>query len=111
MGESGTILATDEGGITGIQTKTFADGFFLGQNYPNPFNPATTIEYSIPDAGYVKLEVYTSLGEKVSTLVNGFNSAGSYRVVFDGTDMSSGIYIYRMQSASFIETRKMLLIK
>jgi photosystem II stability/assembly factor-like uncharacterized protein len=83
----------------------------LMQNYPNPFNPTTTINYSIPEKGNVTLEIYNSLGEKVSTLVDGFKQAGSHQVTFDGADLSSGTYFYRIRAGSFVETRKMLLIK
>ena len=83
----------------------------LMQNYPNPFNPTTTINYSIPEKGNVALEIYNSLGEKVSTLVDGFKQGGSHQVTFDGADLNSGTYFYRIRAGSFVETRKMLLIK
>ncbi len=101
----------NESAVVEIEITSQPGDYALMQNYPNPFNPATTIEYSIPENGNIILEVYNSLGEKVSTLVSGFKQAGSYRVVFNGTDMSSGTYFYRLQTGSFIETRKMLLIK
>ena len=85
--------------------------FTLAQNYPNPFNPTTTIEYSIPESGTVKLVVYNSLGEEVATLVNDFKEAGNYKINFDAADLSSGIYYYRLASNSFNEIKKMILLK
>jgi hypothetical protein len=85
--------------------------FTLYQNYPNPFNPITTIKYSIPVDRFVMLNVFNVIGEKVSSLVDEFKTSGSYHVVFDAGNLSSGIYFYRLQVGSFIETRKMILMK
>ena len=85
--------------------------YTLKQNYPNPFNPATRIKYQIPDAGLVSLKVYNLLGEVVATLVNEEKSAGTYAVEFDATGIPSGIYFYKLQAGSFIETKKMVLLK
>jgi photosystem II stability/assembly factor-like uncharacterized protein len=85
--------------------------FLLAQNYPNPFNPTTTIQYSIPISGNVKLGVYNSLGEEIATLVNDFKIAGNYEITFDAGNLTSGIYIYRLQATDFIETKKMILLK
>ena len=85
--------------------------FSLDQNYPNPFNPATTIEYSIPDNGLVKLVVTNAIGEEVATLVNEFKDAGNYKSLFNAFELSSGIYFYSLQTGDFFETRKMLLLK
>ena len=83
----------------------------LDQNYPNPFNPATTIKYSIPEDGFVKLEVYNLLGESVATLINGMQKAGRYEVNFNASNLSSGIYIYKLKSGKFNSVKKMLLMK
>jgi glycosidase len=83
----------------------------LGQNYPNPFNPATTISYQIRSAGGVTLRVYDVLGREVATLVNGYQPPGTYGVTFDGSRLSSGVYFYRLQSGSFVNTKKMVLAK
>jgi len=83
----------------------------LGQNYPNPFNPSTIINYSVPNAGLVTLKVYNVLGREIATLVNQEKSPGNYSVQFTGSKLSSGIYFYRMQSGSFEETKKLLLLK
>lgn len=87
------------------------DNFLLEQNYPNPFNPSTTIRYSIPTSEFVKLKVYDVLGNEVATLVNEEKPAGSYEVEFQATELSSGIYFYKLQSGNFVETKKMLLLK
>ncbi len=83
----------------------------LEQNYPNPFNPVTTIKYQIPELSFVILKVYDVLGREVVTLVNEEKQTGSYEVEFDATSLSSGIYFYRLQAGSFVETKKMVLIK
>lgn len=85
--------------------------FILNQNYPNPFNPSTNISYQLPQAGEILLEVFAMNGQKVATLVDGVQSAGSHTVRFDASSVSSGIYLYRISSGSFSATKKMLLIK
>ncbi len=86
-------------------------GFTLSQNYPNPFNPTTHIEYSIPRAGRVLLQVFNSLGEEVATLFHGQQKAGKHMVVFDGKDLASGVYTYRLQSGEVSISRKLVLMK
>ena len=83
----------------------------LNQNYPNPFNPSTVIGFSLPQADHVKLEVYTANGQLISTLVNETRSAGQHEVRFDASNLSSGVYIYRVITGSDIQTRRMTLIK
>ncbi len=83
----------------------------LFQNYPNPFNPSTTIGYSIPANSNVLLKVYNSLGQEVSTLVDGKQSAGSYSVTWDASSVSSGVYFYKIFAGSEVQTLKMILIK
>ena len=85
--------------------------FSLSQNYPNPFNPSTTIEYSIPESGNVKLKVYNSLGEEVETLVNKFEEAGTYKINFDASSITSGIYFYKLDIGSHSQVKKMILLK
>ena len=85
--------------------------FLLEQNYPNPFNPSTTIRYQLPVASEVKLEVYDVLGKKIATLVNERQSAGSYQVVWNASGLSSGTYFYRLQAGTFVETKKMIMVK
>jgi hypothetical protein len=88
-----------------------ATQFDLGNNYPNPFNPTTQIEYSVPNKGLVNLTVYNLLGQEVVTLVNQRMDAGNYRITFNGANMASGIYFYRLTTAGQSATKKMLLVK
>ncbi len=87
------------------------DGFELRQNYPNPFNPETHISFALPTAGHVKVDIVNILGQTVSTLVNGHLDAGEHAVVFDGKEFASGIYLYRLTTDGFTDTRKMILLK
>ena len=85
--------------------------FALVQNFPNPFNPVTTITYSLPLKTQVELVIYNTLGESVMQLVNEEKEAGKYSVKFDATNLPSGIYFYKLQAGSFVETKKMVLMK
>lgn len=85
--------------------------FSLDQNYPNPFNPTTTISYEIPASGKVSLKIYNALGVEVATLVNGNQDAGSYNLHFNGTNLASGIYFYKLTVDNLISTKKMRLLK
>ena len=80
-------------------------------NYPNPFNPKTMIKYDIAKAGLVRLKVYDLLGRLVTTLVNDYRNPGNYNVTFDGTNLASGVYIYKLEAGNFIDVKKMVLIK
>lgn len=85
--------------------------FNLQQNYPNPFNPNTKIKYSISEQSYVTLKVYNFIGEEVANLFEGLKHAGNYTVTFNGNKLTSGVYFYRLQSGSFVQTKKMILLK
>jgi hypothetical protein len=85
--------------------------FALFQNFPNPFNPTTKINYEIPKLSFVTLNVYNVLGSEVTTLVNEKKAPGTYVVEFDGSNLSSGIYFYRMQAGDYVETKKMVLLR
>jgi photosystem II stability/assembly factor-like uncharacterized protein len=87
------------------------DKFSLSQNYPNPFNPSTMINYSIPQKNFVTIKIYDILGKEIKTLVNEEKSAGKYEVNFDGSDLSSGAYYYRLQAGAFMDTKKFVLVK
>jgi len=83
----------------------------LSQSYPNPFNVGTVISYQLPEASEVKLEVYNLLGEKVATLVHGAEEAGYRSVTWDASEVSSGLYFYKLSTGDFTETRRMILVK
>ncbi len=90
---------------------TTPESFNLGQNYPNPFNPSTSFKYSIPTSGMVTLKIYNNLGSEVMTLVDRNMSAGNYIETVDMSAFSSGIYFYTLTAGSFVETKKMILVK
>ena len=100
---------------TGVRTSTESNSlpinYYLFQNFPNPFNPSTEIQYALPEASFVTLEVFNSLGQKVTQLVNNYKSAGFYKETFDASSLSSGVYLYKLTTASYTKTNKMLLIK
>ena len=85
--------------------------FTLSQNYPNPFNPSTKIDFELPVNGKVTIKVYDIMGREVGTFVNEFKDAGYHTIVFDGSNLSSGIYFYTLSSINIRETKRMLLIK
>ena len=103
----GTITSVEELQHNPVVPERFA----LSQNYPNPFNPTTTIQFALPASGYVKLEVFNLLGQRIETLVDGFKEAGTYTLNFDASNLPTGIYFYRLQAGSFTQTRKMLLVR
>jgi hypothetical protein len=83
----------------------------LEQNYPNPMNPSTTINYTLPNRSHVTLTVFNTLGQSVSTLVNGDMEAGYHEVKFDGGGLASGVYFYRLSAGGFVNTRKLTILK
>jgi agmatine/peptidylarginine deiminase len=85
--------------------------FSIAQNYPNPFNPVTKIEFVIPNSSLVILKIYDVLGREVSTIVNEEKQPGTYEVEFNGSDLPSGVYLYTLRAGTFIESKKMLLLK
>lgn len=87
------------------------ESFYLHQNYPNPFNPVTKIKYQIPELSFVMLKVYDIKGNEISKLVNEQKSAGTYIVEFDAATLTSGVYFYQLRAGSFVETKKMILMK
>jgi len=112
------INAMETGDLTGISSvepqpgNTIPTEFSLSQNYPNPFNPTTKIEYSIPTySSHVTLKVFNLLGQEVATLFEGSQSAGNYVATFDASELSSGIYVYRLQTEGISISRKFVLMK
>jgi hypothetical protein len=99
--------------VVGVEeiSSAIPDAYTLDQNYPNPFNPATTINFSIREAGVVSLKVFDLLGQEVATLLNEEKAAGSYEVNFDASRLTSGIYIYTITVNDFSASRKMMLVK
>jgi hypothetical protein len=85
--------------------------YSLDQNFPNPFNPSTRITFSIADARHVRLSVYDALGREVSTVVDRTLDAGRYSASFDATSLSAGVYYYTLRAGTFVETKKMVLVK
>jgi photosystem II stability/assembly factor-like uncharacterized protein len=116
FGYGGTILRTDNGGLTSIKVDpppgtTIPAYVALLQNYPNPFNPSTTIRYSLPHQTRVTLAVFNILGQQVAILQNGDQDAGFHEVRFDGSRLASGLYFYRIQAGEFVQTKSSLLLK
>ncbi|MDZ7683646.1 MAG: T9SS type A sorting domain-containing protein [Fodinibius sp.] len=102
------ITVRTNGGMNSVEVpETFA----LEQNYPNPFNPSTSIPYALPRRAEVRITVYNVLGQRLRTLVDGERAAGSHEVQFDGSNLASGLYFYRIKVGSYSETRSMTLIK
>jgi hypothetical protein len=85
--------------------------YSLIQNYPNPFNPSTKIQFSLKSEGLTTLKIYNVIGEEIKTLVNEYKDAGTYQVVFNASNLPSGVYIYKIQSGDFVSSKKMILIK
>ncbi len=100
-----------ESDIVHVEVTNEVTDYILNQNYPNPFNPTTTIKYSIPESGNVKLSVYNTIGKEVSKLVNGYKEAGTYKVNFDASVLGSGIYYYKIIAGNFSSIKKMILLK
>ncbi|NCQ12259.1 MAG: T9SS type A sorting domain-containing protein, partial [Bacteroidetes bacterium] len=115
MSTSGTkrfIVKINSGNLTSItnEIEQFKQ-IELHQNYPNPFNPSTEIAFIIPSFTQVKLSIYTILGEKIAELENGSKAAGFYSVSFDASNLSSGMYLYRLEAGNNVMTKKLLLVK
>jgi len=111
-GMMGQFLVTNPTDVM-EEKSSLPNSFSLEQNYPNPFNPETVIGYHIPVASHVTIKVFDSLGEEVATLVNEFKSAGSYKSQFsiNNYQLSSGVYFYRLNTSTFMETKKFVLMK
>ena len=89
-----------------------AENFILNQNYPNPFNPSTTIEFSIKEDADVTFQIYNSLGEEVATIINNERlTRGSHRIQWNAGTLANGVYVYRLTSKNFTDSKKMILLK
>ncbi len=111
-GESNTSIIIDVEMSTSAELQGgIPESFELYQNYPNPFNPTTQINFDLPEAAKVRIEVYSMLGQRVSVLVDKKYSAGRHHIRYDAASLSSGIYIYRIQAGDFVKTNRMTLIK
>lgn len=93
------------------QDITIAEEYSLDQNYPNPFNPETNIHFRIPNDGHVNLKVYNLKGEEIATLINRRKNAGNHTIVWNASNVPSGLYLYQLKTGSFVQTKKMALIK
>jgi hypothetical protein len=105
------ILSTTSHSVGINNSSNTITNFNLGQNYPNPFNPTTTIEYSIEKDANVQMEIYNDLGQLMKTYQEGNKKSGSYKLLLDGTSLSSGAYFYRLVVNGLPETKKMIMIK
>lgn len=106
------VLKVRSGDNLNLSTKPLLPkSYSLNQNYPNPFNPITNIKYEIPKDIFVTIKIYDLLGREIKTLVNEFKNAGSYIVSFNGSELASGIYFYRIQAGNFVQVKRMVLIK
>jgi photosystem II stability/assembly factor-like uncharacterized protein len=111
VGQNGVILKLDPT-LVGVENESeLPDEFILFQNYPNPFNPSTTIKYSVGKNSHLNISVYTLLGQKVAELINERLESGNYNVKFNGSGLSSGIYLYQLRTEEITLTKKMQLLK
>ena len=94
-----------------LDAKMVLGQFEIGQNFPNPFNPSTTIRYGMPIKSHVTLAVFNTLGQQVASLVNETQEAGYHEVRFDGTTLASGVYFYRIQAGSFVQTKRLIYLR
>jgi len=97
--------------LTSTENSDSPESYKLHQNYPNPFNPSTNISFYLPQSSQVRLSVYDITGRLVATLEDGLRTAGDHVIPFDASSLSSGMYFYKIEAGSFVETRKMMLIK
>ena len=113
VGVNGTIVKTTNGGVTWLGNNSLQQPkkYMLYPAFPNPFNPTTKIKFELPQREYVEINVFNTTGQKVHTLFSDYTNAGLYELVFNASDLASGIYICTLKSGSFTQSRKMLLIR
>ncbi|MBK9097962.1 MAG: T9SS type A sorting domain-containing protein [bacterium] len=110
----GGLVVYRAGGATSVEEisdNVLPEQFYLAQNYPNPFNPSTKIQFRIVGSGFVSLKVFDVLGNEVATLISEEKPAGAYQFNFDASNLSSGVYFYKLTSGNLSETRKMILLR
>jgi len=95
----------------GAGAGSYVDDYKLYQNYPNPFNPSTVIGFKLNQSGYVSLKVYNLVGNVVATLVSEYRQEGNYEVIFDASNLTAGVYLYKLQINDFSSVKRMTLIK
>jgi hypothetical protein len=114
VGSGGAILRTTNGGATFVEEEMI-DGipseYLVSQNYPNPFNPTTKIRYTVPNSSKVVIKVFDILGKEIETLMNEEKPAGTYEVKWNGSNLPSGVYFYQLKAGTFVETKKMILLR
>jgi hypothetical protein len=112
-----SVRGTEPEAVTTVQVPTSIERtdlpaeFSLSQNYPNPFNPGTVIRFGLPEAADVRLEVFDLAGRRVAVLTDGTRAAGWHTVTFNGSGLSSGVYVYRLRAGEFVQSRKLVLVK
>jgi len=114
VNENNITLFVDSVGVLEVELLNGGEivkDYSLLQNYPNPFNPSTNIQFALPQSGLVTLEVFNITGEKVDVLISEELNAGKYNYEWNGSDLTSGIYFYKLQAGSFVKTKKMTLMK
>jgi hypothetical protein len=109
---NGTVVAfSTVTSIESLSNGAIPSTYALNQNYPNPFNPSTKIRFNLPVSETVRLKIFDVAGREVATLVDGKQDAGSFEVTFDGADLASGVYFYRLEAGSYTAIKRMMLIK
>jgi len=111
--ENQAILDMLTNGVTAVEENPVGhpQDYELGQNYPNPFNPSTHISYTLPQSGHVTLKVFNVLGMEVATLFSGVQDAGKHEVQFNASELSSGVYFYKLDAGTVTKTKKMVFMK
>ena len=114
VGNKGAIFHTTNGGVSFVEEEEIDEMptiYFLSNNFPNPFNPSTKIKYSVPQSSQVVVKVFDILGNEIETLVNEEKPVGTYELTWNAVNLPSGIYFYRIQAGSFVDAKKMILMK
>ena len=108
---SGSFTASAATDVNDEARQSHPSTFHVDQNYPNPFNPSTRISYSLDQNSLVSLKLYNAIGEEVATLVKGFQTSGIHDVTFDGTNLPTGVYLYRLEAGGSVATKRLVLLK